>query len=65
MLEGELERAREQIWSYLDNLYMDKQTNKQTDGQALLVPKVSIATEKKMIEIHFSKNKQQTKHISF
>ena len=47
--QGELERDREEIWSYLDNLYTDrqtdKQTNGQTDGRTLLVPKVAIATE--------------------
>ena len=36
-----MERAREEIWSYLDNLFTDRQT----DGRTLLVPKVAIATE--------------------
>ena len=44
--QRELEGAREEIWSYLDNLYTNKQTDKQTDGRTLLVPKVAIATEK-------------------
>ena len=30
--EREMERAREEIWSYLDNLYTDRQMDKQTDG---------------------------------
>ena len=38
----EMEKAREEIQSYLDNLF----TNKQTNGRTLLVPKVAIATEK-------------------
>ena len=36
------ESAREEILSYLDNLLTDKQTDRQT----LLVPKVAIATVK-------------------
>ena len=44
--QRQLNGAREEIWSYLDNLFTDRQTNGQTDGRTLLVPKVAIATEK-------------------
>ena len=44
-----MERAREEIWRYLDNLFTDRQTDGQTDGRTLLVPKVAIATEKSKI----------------
>ena len=47
-----MENARVEIWSYLDNLFTNGQTNKQTDGQTLLVPKVAIATEKTENIIH-------------
>ena len=40
--KSELEGAREEIQSYLYNLFTDKRTN----GRTLLVPKVAIATEK-------------------
>ena len=38
----ELERVREELLSYLDNLITDRQTDRQT----LIVPKVTIVTEK-------------------
>ena len=38
-----------EIWSYLDNLFTYKQTDKQTNGQTLLVPKVAIATENDIV----------------